>query len=363
MCLAQQNNTMDSSLHELMNVALGTSDAEKMFRFLKDAFYFDALISDQTGEQEAMAAYTAGTTMRRRAMMVVNMQGGGLFEILQPLDTPAIPLPRPLQFGDLGINTVKIGSYNINKSYGRLLKMGHAVSALVSDPFGRKTFFLRDFDDNLYQVLEAFPGQEHRFLDLGRDTSGIVGCVIGVSNIEEATRFYCDNLGYEFVDGLEQGDNHWNDNFCGHSGVFKQALLRKPSATRSLLATLLGPSEIELVCTAFGPDKIRLLDGRRWGDAGFCHFALDSIDMDNTRRFFAARKCAITVDTRINWDGIDVEFLYLEDPDKTLVEVTYFRCIPLLRSIGLYYDISKKGVKPLGRFWFYIIRLLHRQTT
>lgn len=343
-----------------MNIAVGTRDADKMFHFLKDAFYFDVLVSDQIGSQKAMAPYTAGAAMHRRAMMVVNMQGGGVFEILQPLDTPALPLQRPLQFGDLGINLVKIGSYDIKKSFRRLEQSGHTLSVLVSDPFGRRTFFLRDFEDNLYQVVEALPGQKHRCLDLANDTSGIAGCVIGVSNLTLATRFYCDILGYEYAASLEQSDNQWNDNFCGNSGVFECVLLRKPSMAKSLLATLLGPSEIELVCTAPEPDKIRLLDGRRWGDVGFCHVALDSIHMDNTRHFLREHKLAVTVDTRINWSGIDVEFLYVEDPDRTLVEVTYFRRIPLLKALGLYYDVGKKGMKPLGRFWFYLIGLLHR---
>ena len=64
---------------------------------------------------------------------------------------------------------------------------------LVIDPLGRLTFYLRDYDNNPFQILES----DKWFTNHGHPSGGIMGCTIGVSNMEEFQTL--QHLGYDKI--------------------------------------------------------------------------------------------------------------------------------------------------------------------
>ena len=60
---------------------------------------------------------------------------------------------------------------------------------------GAKTFYLKDPDGNRFQVLEA----DDWFENNGHPSGGVMGCTIGVSDMDAALKLYADVLGFDQV--------------------------------------------------------------------------------------------------------------------------------------------------------------------
>ena len=57
------------------------------------------------------------------------------------------------------------------------------------------TFYLKDPDGNRFQVLEA----DDWFENNGHPSGGVMGCTIGVSDMDAALKLYADVLGFDQV--------------------------------------------------------------------------------------------------------------------------------------------------------------------
>src|SRR5690625_7931267 len=89
-----------------------------------------------------MPPYTGGKPRNRHAVLALNMNGGGGFEIWQYIDRTPEKAKFEIYPGDLGINIIKIKYFNIQKSYEILNEKG--VKMLISiqkDPSGCQHFF------------------------------------------------------------------------------------------------------------------------------------------------------------------------------------------------------------------------------
>ena len=63
------------------------------------------------------------------------------------------------------------------------------------DPSGKKTFFLKDPYDNIFQMEEG----TNWFINEKKETGGSSGVIIGVSDVEKSRVLYSDILGYDHV--------------------------------------------------------------------------------------------------------------------------------------------------------------------
>lgn len=344
-------------LNELVQIGVGAQKAEPIMEFLKEGFGFDIKAAEDEGAQPKMNMYTNDELMHRRSILVGNFQGGALIEIVEP-ETTAVKKPTPIKLGDYGIHVTKIRSHNIEASFNRIrTRFGNRVSDLYTDPLGRKTFFVKDPEENLYQV--SAPIEElQTCLSQGKDTGGVLGCSIGVSDLDRAKKFYSEVLGYTVKKELLHGDNSWNEDFLGPEKDVSRVFMVKHTDKTGLLSNLLGDSEIELVKTHGERIPERIFENRRWGDCGFVHVCFNSNDSAAAKQYLTGRDVEIVTDSRFNWNGLDSDFMYIEDPDRCFIEVTSLYSIPIFMPLGIKYKVNKsKGVKPLHKNWFTLLKL------
>jgi len=74
-------------------------------------------IFDEEAVANLMLHYTAGLPRRRHAVLAINMQGGGGFEVWQHKEhQPQAPDSEP-HLGDTGIFITKLKSKNVNETF------------------------------------------------------------------------------------------------------------------------------------------------------------------------------------------------------------------------------------------------------
>ena len=83
----------------VQQVGVGVFDVVEAYNWYIKAFGCDILVTDDQGVAERMLPYTGNKPRPRRAVLAFNMQGGGGFEVWQPLDNHiTLPLLATMEF-------------------------------------------------------------------------------------------------------------------------------------------------------------------------------------------------------------------------------------------------------------------------
>jgi catechol 2,3-dioxygenase-like lactoylglutathione lyase family enzyme len=333
---------MQHTVNGIQQIGIGVTDASQAWAWYRKYFGMDVPIFKDEATATLMTRYTSGKAQPRFAILAMNMQGGGGFEIWQYTKKQPVPPGHALQVGDLGVFAVKIKTRDIQRAHRQLGAC--AVSAPQRCPDGRQHFFARDPFGNWFEIKES-----GNWFSKGRAaTGGVLGCVIGVSDIEKSKLFYQTVAGYNDVvyEGDEAAD--WRS-LPGGGATFRRTILRSSPAGRGAFSKLLGQTELELVqVTNAAPKKI--FGGRDWGDLGFIHLCFDVKGMAALGNQCNALNAPFTVDSR---DAFDMgkaagHFSYCEDPDGTLIEFVETHKVPLLAKWGIYLNLaSRKREQPL----------------
>jgi hypothetical protein len=189
----------------IQQVGIGVRDAHQALHHYKQIFSMETLVFDDTSEASLMTRYTGGSVYQRRAMLSLNMQGGGGMEIWQFNNRKPSSPAAPVQYGDIGICAVRIKCQDPAKAQAYLQTVPEAqVSELQTDQQGTSFFWVKDQYDNLFQVISG----NHWFWKRNRLTGGISGAVIGVSDMDKALAFYSrllqpDVIAYDYTTTLK----------------------------------------------------------------------------------------------------------------------------------------------------------------
>lgn len=100
----------------IQQVGIGVQDADTAKLAYKMNLGMNVKVFDDVAEASLMTKYTGNEKHRRRAILSLNMAGGGGFEIWQFLSRKAIHPNTGIALRDTGIFAVKIKSQNIQKS-------------------------------------------------------------------------------------------------------------------------------------------------------------------------------------------------------------------------------------------------------
>jgi len=340
----------------IQQAGIGVHDAEEAKHLYKNLFGMNVLVFDSKAEASLMKQYTGANVHSRRAILSLNMNGGGGFEIWQFTSrTPCTAATTPL-LGDLGIYAIKIKSRNIRASHQLFLKMTEVtVSPLYNTPDNRLHFWLTDTYGHCFDMVE---GDE--WFKTGTDLcGGVVGAVIGVSDMQKAIGFYKEVLGIDEV--IYSGTASLSDVPPGHmeGEVYERVLLKKGLGKNGAFSQLLGSVQIELVCAKQRtPQKIYA--ERYWGDCGFIHLCFDVLNMDGLKEHSGKAGFPFTVDSAHSFamDDTAGRFCYVEDPDGTLIELVETHRVPILKKLGLYLNLQKrKHQKPLPEWMIGLMSL------
>ncbi len=329
----------------IQQIGIGVRNLEEAWIWYVKHFGMDCRIFEDEAEARLMLKYTGGKPRKRHAILAMNLQSGGGFEIWQYIEREPVAIKDEILIGDLGILACKIKSKNPDDTLKKLIEEGLNVPLHTSaDPSGRRTFFMKDPFGNLFQVVEAGDW----FMNEKKSTGGSFGAIIGVSDINKSKTVYSEILGYDEIVYDKTGVFPDLANLAGGDKECRRVLLRRTKKFSGPISKLFGNSVIELISTGI-PGK-RTYSGRFWGDPGFMHLCYDIQGMEQLKLYCAEKGFPFTVDSKKSHDGNSFDmgeaaghFSYIEDPDGTLIEFVETHKIPVLKKLGLYIDVRKRA--------------------
>jgi catechol 2,3-dioxygenase-like lactoylglutathione lyase family enzyme len=329
----------------IQQIGIGVKNISPAWNWYIDHFGMDCRIFGDEAEAVYMLPYTGGEPRKRHAVLAINMQSGGGFEIWQYKGREPQLIKEEIVLGDLGIVCCKMKVKNIGTALTFMKSKGVSIfNDPLPDPSGARTFFLRDPFRNIFQMVES----EGWFLDEGKETGGALGAIIGVSNIERSLIVYSDILGFDKVEYDVTGVFPDLAGWPGGTGNFRRILLRRSVPVKGPFSKVFGQSEIELVSSTGKPGK-KIYEGRFWGDPGFIHLCFDIQGIDAMRDHCAVVGFPFTVDTKKSQEGKSFDmgeaaghFAYIADPDGALIEFVETHKVPILKKLGLYLDLRKR---------------------
>ena len=339
---------MSYMISGIQQVGVGVRDADEAWAWYRRHFGVDVPVFAERAEARLMIGYTGQEIRSRYAILALNLQGGGGFEIWQYTSRQPEPPASPASIGDLGIFAAKIKCPNLQAAHAQLKGAGVQILAEPHALAGTYTSFVSDVYGNVFQLVEATDWFQQR----NQLTGGIYGALIGVSDIEKALPLYRDILGYnELVyDITDQFDEL--SQIKGGKRQLRRVLLRHSDERKGAFANLLGRSELELVQSLDSPPN-KIYDNRYWGDLGFIHLCFDVSNMDALKERCLAAGFPFTVDSQNSFDMGEAagRFTYTEDPDGTLLEFVETHRVPIIKKLVWYLDLRKRDAqRPLPRW-------------
>lgn len=329
----------------IQQMGIGVMNVEDAWKWYIDQFGMDCRIFEDEAEAKLMLPYTGGEPRSRHAVLAINLQSGGGFEIWQYKGRRPVKIREEIRIGDLGIIACKMKVKNIQETLTFYQNKGISVPAAASnDPAAKMTFFMKDPFGNIFQMVEATDW----FRNEKKVTGGSFGAIIGVSDIEKSRVVYSEILGYDEVVYDTTGVFPDLANLPGGNSECRRVLLKRSESFAGPFSKVFGQSVIELISTS-GKQGKKIYEGRFWGDPGFIHLCYDMHGMDELKNFCEKKGFPFTVDSKKSHEGNSFDmgeaaghFSYIEDPDGTLIEFVETHKVPILKKLGWYLDLRKR---------------------
>ena len=329
----------------IQQIGIGVMNIEEAWKWYINQFGMDCRIFEDEAEAKLMLPYTGGKPRRRHAILALNLQSGGGFEIWQYKGREPVKIKEEIRIGDLGIIACKMKVKNIQETLASYKKAGISLPfGTSSDPTGKMTFFMKDPFGNIFQLLEATDW----FMNEKKFTGGSYGAIIGVSDIEKSRVVYSDILGYDEIIYDSTGIFPDLVKLPGGKNECRRVLLKRSEPFTGPFSKVFGNSVIELICSTGKPGK-KIYENRFWGDPGFIHLCYDIHGMDELKNYCESKRFPFAVDSKKAHEGNSFDmgeaaghFAYIEDPDGTLIEFVETHKVPILRKIGWYLDLRKR---------------------
>jgi catechol 2,3-dioxygenase-like lactoylglutathione lyase family enzyme len=342
----------------IQQMGIGIPNVHEAWSWYRKHLGMDVPIFEEAATADLMLPYTGGQPHDRHAILAVNMQGGGGFEIWQYTSRTPQPATFDVELGDLGINICKMKCADVDAAYSFLSNKGVTISpAVAKDPSGNKHFFVKDPYGNLFQLV----GSDSVFKNTSAHGGGVYGAVIGVSNIEKSIALYSNVLGYDTVVYDETGVFDDLSGVASDGVTYRRILLKHSADRKGAFSPLLGPSQIELIQKTESVGR-KIYDNRYWGDLGFIHLCFDVTDMSALKDKAAKEGYTFTVDSANSFDMGEAagHFTYIADPDGTLIEFVETHKVPIMKKLGWYLDLQKRDPDKALPRWMLLAMGLNR---
>lgn len=327
-------------INGIQQVGIGVADAQEAWAWYRKAFKMDVPIFQDSAEATLMTRYTSDKVESRHAILAMNMQGGGGFEIWQYTSKTPLPATNRLRWTDLGILAVKIRCKNSQKTYEHLLSIeADVLNKPSKNPSGDKHFYVKDPYGNIFELVE-----NKSWFSQNKDlTGGVLGVVMGVSSIDNVLPFYQNH--FQQLEILADASQVWEDfdSLGVYDQAFRRVILQGSSKPSGAVGKLLCQTQIELIETDY-PSRNRIFEGRNWGDLGFIHVCFDVNGMSYLKQNLNSIGVKFTVDSENEFDMGNAagRFAYIEDPDGTLIEMVETYKIPILEKLGWYLNLRNR---------------------
>jgi catechol 2,3-dioxygenase-like lactoylglutathione lyase family enzyme len=332
---------MYSNINGIQHLGVGVQDLDSSWKWYRKFFGVDIPFFNAEAAAPLMDVYTNNETIVKRAAMVLNLKGGCAMEVVQP--TSFVPQPAAFEVlqGDLGISIGMVKTPDLKKSRAFFLSEGAVVlSEIVKRPDGVETFFVKDPNGLQFQVFQS----DQFFCNYDHVNGGVVGCSIGVSDVEKARVLYSELLGYTEVVYDETGTFEDWANLPGGKGKFRRVLLGQKAPVLGNFAAITGTTYIELV-QVLDRTPQKIYKDRIWGDVGFVHLGFDVKGMVELGKKLDEKGYGFTCDTNdalTMGENTRVHCTYIEDDDGTLIEMIEVFKIPLIEKWGFFLNVEKR---------------------
>jgi catechol 2,3-dioxygenase-like lactoylglutathione lyase family enzyme len=325
----------------IQQVGVGVASADEAFGWYRRHFGFDVRIFDEVADAPLMRGYTGGLAQRRRAILAVNMAGGGGLEIWQFLSRVPAASVAPVVLGHRGLFAARLKTRDANGAMRFLRDRGAEIvsTAVTRDPCDGRHFFARDPFGNHFDIAQ----DEERFATTAHPIGGVYGVIVGVSDADRSAAFYRSVLGFDRV--LLDATDRFADfaPLPGGTERVRRVRLARGRPPAGPFSALLGPAHVELV-QSLHCSMPRIYDGRFWGDLGLIHVCFDVRGTDAIHARASDAGHPATVDSAGSFDMGDAagRFSYIEDPDGTLVELVETHKVPVVKRLGWYIDLRNR---------------------
>lgn len=355
----------DYIISGIQQVGVGCENFQEAWNWYINAFGMNVRILEDDTVAAKMLPYTGNKPQKRHACIAVNLQGGGGFEIWQYSERKPVPMKDDVEAADLGIFAAKVKTTNaaeFHKYFEQKMvvgmrtapdKLGSMLGPLTMSPDGKPCFTVRDPWGNYFQVVE----DKYVFINQGNYSGGVIGAMVGSSDIDKAIPIYRDILGYDTI-VYDRTDNFADmQAFKGGEGRFRRVLLSHSQPREGAFAPLFGNSTIELF-QALDRQPKKLFEGRFWGDPGFIQLCFDVTNMRALEKKCNELGFPFTVDSNKDAEHFDMgeasgHFTYIEDPDGTLIELVEAHKLTILKRPHIFIDMLKRDrKKAFPKFFF-----------
>ena len=129
----------------VQQVGIGVRSVEEAWPWYRNVFGVDIKILGDVGVAERMLPYTGGKPQPRYAILVINLRGGGGFEVWEPRERELNYIQFTPEFGDYGIFACKVKSRDVRAAYEEMKKKGvNILTTPAPNPAGKEHFFIQD---------------------------------------------------------------------------------------------------------------------------------------------------------------------------------------------------------------------------
>ncbi|MFZ9754530.1 MAG: VOC family protein [Bacteroidia bacterium] len=346
---------MVTRINSIQHIGLAVQNMDSALKYYRKFFGMDIPFFDSVQPAPLMDCYTHGETITKRASMVMNLQGGCAMEVLTPTSFKPRQSEVPMQVADLHIFMVHFKTRDLAKHRAFAENNGAiGVSGAMNNPAGDSVYDLKDEDGNWFRME---PTQD-LYREMNHVSGGVVGCSIGVVNIDESLKLYRDILGYDKVIYDQTGQFDDFKHLPGGEQRYRRIRLKQSLPTGGGFGQLVGDSFIELV-QALDREPNRTFKGRIWGDSGFVHLGLDVKGMKQLGEKLTAAGFPFRCDSNeaLSMGQTKVHCTYIDDTDGTLIEMIEVYKVPIMEKWGLFLNVEKRDpMKPLPAFMLKAMR-------
>jgi len=329
----------------IQQIGIGVRNLTEAWNWYNTNFGMDCRIFEDEAEARLMLPFTGGEIRKRHAVLAINLQSGGGFEIWHHKTENSPATDPKIRIGDLGIIACKMKVKDLNQAYTHYRERNlPVVGEPCQGPAGKPGFFIKDPYGNLFQMVEG----NNWFMNENKISGGTYGAVIGVSDIEKARKVYSDILKYDEVVYDKTGVFDDLSGIDGGDQEIRRVLLRSSLPVSGPFSRIFGNTEIELISATVEKGR-KIYDGRYWGDPGFIHICFDIRGMDELKEHCLETGFPFMVDSKHSHMGNSFDmgeaaghFSYIEDPDGTLIEFVETHRIPILKKFGWYLNLKKR---------------------
>ena len=108
----------------IQQMGIGVTNVHEAWKWYNNNFGMDCRVFEDVAEAKLMLPYTGGEPRSRHAVLALNLQSGGGFEIWQYKGREPLQIKEEIRIGDLGIIACKMKVRNIQETLTAYQKAG-----------------------------------------------------------------------------------------------------------------------------------------------------------------------------------------------------------------------------------------------